>query len=281
MVEIILVIRSLLFAIINMKLFLLLTTIFISTYGAAQKTQNIYFKSFYTLDKYTVSITYPKGFDTASTYHLFVYLDANLATGKTVRSLLAKDAAFSKNTIAVGISHHGDWFEKRKRDFISGVETGLSTKPYSTNQTYGQANNFSWFLEQEVLPFLYTKHKNFKHKILVGHSLGGIFCFHHQLSQINSFSHFVSISPSLWINYYQTMLTYQNMNPLPANNNFISCGNQEVVSGIYKDVVKLSQQFSTKTNSKYYRFKAYKGMNHHTVVLPSLKEAIKRFITPL
>ena len=64
----------------------------------------------------------------------------------------------------------------------------------------GGADKFLRFLTEELDPYMKSRYQVGPYKILVGHSLGGLFALHALISKPESFNGYVAISPSLWWN---------------------------------------------------------------------------------
>jgi predicted alpha/beta superfamily hydrolase len=70
----------------------------------------------------------------------------------------------------------------------------------STHQfpTAGGADRFLAFLTDELGPYISAHYRTEPFRILVGHSLGGLFAVHTMLHRPDAFDGYVAMSPSLW-----------------------------------------------------------------------------------
>ena len=91
---------------------------------------------------------------------------------------------------------------------VVGVETvdrATEITPPSDNPEYdetfpnrGGADAFRQFLQIDVLPWVESKYRTDDRRILLGESLAGLFVLETYLKTPNLFTHYGSISPSLW-----------------------------------------------------------------------------------
>ncbi len=96
--------------------------------------------------------------------------------------------------IVVGVANTGN---SRDRDL---TPTALPNRPRS-----GGAARFLSFLKDEVRPLIEGRYRTAPYRILVGHSLGGLFAVHTLTSAPDSFNAYVAISPSLWWDEQRTL----------------------------------------------------------------------------
>lgn len=64
--------------------------------------------------------------------------------------------------------------------------------------TSGGADNFLAFIKNELIPEIESDYRTAPHRVLVGHSFGGLFAIHALNRSPETFHGYVSISPSLW-----------------------------------------------------------------------------------
>ncbi len=82
----------------------------------------------------------------------------------------------------------------RTRD-LSPPTTTDSTHQFPTS---GGADAFLKFLTDELVPFVNARYRTLPYRILIGHSLGGLFAVHAMLHRPDSFDAYLAESPSLW-----------------------------------------------------------------------------------
>ena len=64
--------------------------------------------------------------------------------------------------------------------------------------TAGGADNFLRFIRQELQPWVEGEYRTQPYRVLIGHSLGGLFAAHTLITQPETFNAYIAISPSLW-----------------------------------------------------------------------------------
>lgn len=62
----------------------------------------------------------------------------------------------------------------------------------------GGANAFLQFLQRELIPYVEAKYRTIPYRLLVGHSLGGLFALHAFETAPSAFQAIIAIDPSLW-----------------------------------------------------------------------------------
>lgn len=93
--------------------------------------------------------------------------------------------------IVVGISN-----VDRFRDFTPTKDT--SSPEGSEFYTSGGGSNFLEFLEKELIPEVESKYRVASHRLLVGHSLGGLLAVQSLIEKPELFQAYGVIDPSLW-----------------------------------------------------------------------------------
>ncbi len=80
----------------------------------------------------------------------------------------------------------------RERDF---TVTKLKTK---RQNTMGGGRNFLDFIEKELIPYVDKNYRTEPHRILAGHSLGGLLALNSYMDENSLFNAYISIDPSIW-----------------------------------------------------------------------------------
>ena len=97
--------------------------------------------------------------------------------------------------ILVGISNRTN----RTRDLTTSkvnMRRGSSFKKES-----GGAENFTEFMENELIPYIDNKYKSLGHRTLIGHSYAGLFTINMLINHKHIFQNYIAIDPSLdWDN---------------------------------------------------------------------------------
>jgi predicted alpha/beta superfamily hydrolase len=68
----------------------------------------------------------------------------------------------------------------------------------SSAKTSGGAENFTRFLSTELMPYIDNKYPTSSHRVLVGHSFGGLFAINTLVNHPSLFTNYLAIDPSLW-----------------------------------------------------------------------------------
>jgi len=79
----------------------------------------------------------------------------------------------------------------RRRDFTPTVREGDGRRPSGG----GGADNFLNFMAKELFPRIESKYPTRDYRILIGHSLGGLFTVHALISQPSPFRAYMALSP--------------------------------------------------------------------------------------
>jgi len=102
---------------------------------------------------------------------------------------------FMPEMVLIGISND----KNRIRDLTSSTITTNYGMPF--NQENGKAENFSKFIENELIPFIENKYPVTNYRTLIGHSYGGLFAIYSLLKHPHLFANYLAIDPSLdWDN---------------------------------------------------------------------------------
>lgn len=86
---------------------------------------------------------------------------------------------------------------RRNRDFTP-QSNNLKTSDVHRLPNRGGANQFIGFLSKELIPFVDKTYRAAPYRILVGHSLGGLFNTYSFFKEPELFNAYLTISPSLW-----------------------------------------------------------------------------------
>ncbi|MDA3942867.1 MAG: alpha/beta hydrolase-fold protein [Bacteroidetes bacterium] len=98
---------------------------------------------------------------------------------------------FTPEMVLVGISND----KNRLRDLTSSTINTFYGMPF--NQENGKAENFSKFIENELIPFIENKYPVTNYRTLIGHSYGGLFAIYSLLKHPHLFANYLAIDPSL------------------------------------------------------------------------------------
>jgi len=86
----------------------------------------------------------------------------------------------------------------RVRDFTpTHIDSGYYMGPQAARSS-GGGEHFTRFLQQELIPHIDSLYPTTSYRMLVGHSLGGLFVLHTLLHHPTAFQAYVALDPSLW-----------------------------------------------------------------------------------
>ena len=98
---------------------------------------------------------------------------------------------FMPEMVLVGISN----VNNRTRDLTTSIMKEKYGMPF--NEENGEADNFSKFIEEELIPFIEKKYPVTNYRTLIGHSYGGLFTIYTLINQAHLFANYLAIDPSL------------------------------------------------------------------------------------
>jgi predicted alpha/beta superfamily hydrolase len=107
----------------------------------------------------------------------------------TVQSFYS--GGFTPEMVLVGISNA----KNRTRDLTTSKIKEKYGMPF--NEENGAADNFSNFIEAELIPFVESKYRVTNYRTLIGHSYGGLFTIYTLINQPQLFANYLAIDPSL------------------------------------------------------------------------------------
>jgi len=196
---------------------------------------------------------------------------------------------FTPEMVLVGISNANN----RTRDLTTSKITEKYGMPF--NEENGEANNFSKFMEAELIPFIEENYPVTGFRTLIGHSYGGLFVIYTLINHPHLFANYLAIDPSLdWDN--QKLLN--GAKEKFANNNytgkslFMSLNGQlnmqdptVTIDNVMQDTTdftvfarsNISFSNLVKQNSKNglaYQWKLYPRDIHGTIPFPSIMDGL-------
>ena len=98
---------------------------------------------------------------------------------------------FMPEMVIVGISNN----KNRIRDLTTSTITTKYEMPI--NEKNGEADNFSKFIEKELIPYIENKYPVTNFRTLIGHSYGGLFSIYTLINHPYLFANYLAIDPSL------------------------------------------------------------------------------------
>lgn len=134
----------------------------------------------------------PVGWNSGERFDAIYVLDADalypLAAGETDYRVVMRKPPRLVTIGITSISANG-----RSRDFTP-VDDSL---PGDSIHAVGKADNFIRFLEAEVIPVVASRYPVTSHRVLVGHSLAGLFALHVLATRPDLFDRYIAISPTI------------------------------------------------------------------------------------
>lgn len=204
-----------------------------------------------------------------ATYPVIYLLDGDY-TFQGVSGMLdfmANKAQLIPDVILVAIADKGT---NKYRQYMT--PEGL-VAPFKKDDS-GKAKLFLNFLEKEVKPYINSNYRAASNSILVGHSIGGLFVLNALFESPNAFEHFVSMSPSVWLNDHAIMAKAKKFIEESKHEQaslYLSLGD-ETRQGVY-GVLQLLDE--TQPKNIQWQFSLYPNENHNSVGLVALRSDLK------
>jgi len=228
--------------------------------------------SVYLNEEREIQILLPENYDNniEATYPVIYLMDGDYIFHGVSGMLdfMANKAQLIPDVIIVAIADKGT---DKYRQYMT--PTGL-TAPLKKEDA-GKAEQFLTFLTKEVKPYLNSNYRAADNAILVGHSMGGLFVFNALLESPDSFEHFVSMSPSIWLNDHAIMVkakTFVEKDEHKPTSLYLSLGDENR-QGVY-GVLQLLDEMQPK--NIHWDFSHYPNENHNSVVLVALRNDLKQ-----
>lgn len=192
--------------------------------------------------------------------------------------------------ILVGISNRTN----RTRDLTTSkvnMRRGSSFKKES-----GGAENFTKFIENELIPYIDNKYKSLGHRTLIGHSYAGLFTINMLINHKHIFQNYIAIDPSLdWDNQKLLKEAKEKLTSesYKGKSLFVSLAAEQLhiwdeevtMENIMNDsseftlfarsIIEFSNYTkSQKKNGLNFSWKVYNEDLHGTVPLPSIRDGL-------
>lgn len=246
---------------------LLLACLLVSGYGVAQTEINtIHSKILDTDRKFIVKL--PSSYDQNKEYPLVVMTDALFyfdIVKEAVNNLY--QGGFPK-MIVVGV-----FSDDRYKDFT----------PTKTDEslTSGGSDKFLKFLKSELIPEISSKYSISNFRVLIGHSLGGLFTLTTSIRAPELFDAYIASTPTVRWNNFKMFDNIQKEYFIKLSNKklFLSIGDEK---GIDREgVLRFDKMFSDQVKENVnYVFKSYPDESHSTVPWMSYYEGLKHIFSP-
>tara|TARA_R110000787_G_scaffold86285_4_gene184017 strand:+ start:7661 stop:8491 length:831 start_codon:yes stop_codon:yes gene_type:complete len=173
----------------------------------------------------TCLISLPESYSDSSQvkkkYPIIILLDGStfFKTASGIVHFMSSDRNrnhFMPETIIVAIEN-----VDRERDF---TVTKIKTKRINT---MGGGRDFLDFIEKELIPYVDKNYRTKAHRILVGHSLGGLLTLNSFMDENSLFNAYISIDPSIWWEEQMMIDKVDSIQPISLNKKlYIATANQ-------------------------------------------------------
>jgi predicted alpha/beta superfamily hydrolase len=227
--------------------------------------------SIYLNEEREIQILLPESYfsHNKATYPVIYLLDGDytLHGVSGMLDLMANKGQLIPDVILVGIADKGT---DKYRQYMT--PEGL-TAPLKKDDA-GKAKQFLDFLKNEVKPYINSNYRVANNSILVGHSIGGLFVLNALFEAPTAFDHFVSMSPSVWLNNHAIMTKAKAFIGVSAHEQvslYLSLGD-ETRQGVY-GVLQLLDEIQPK--NIHWQFSHYPNENHNSVGLVALRSDLK------
>lgn len=145
-----------------------------------------------------LSISKPEGYDSGTDRYPVLYLldaESNLEYTAAIVHTLA-DNELIPEMIVIGINNGDN--ARRTHDLTPPSQTEIENRFSPGN---GGADAFLSFVADELVPYIERNYRTRPYRILVGHSLGGLFAIHALVTKPKLFNAYIAIDPTVsWNN---------------------------------------------------------------------------------
>ncbi|MBG7631359.1 MAG: alpha/beta hydrolase, partial [Bacteroidetes bacterium] len=164
------------------------------------------------------------------------------------------------------------------------------------DQDTGGADNFTQFIEKELIPFIDSKYRTAPYRTLIGHSYAGLFTINMLINHTHLFNNYIAIDPSLdWDNQKLLLEAKEKLQTenFKGKSLFVSLAAEQLhmwdekvtINNIMEDTSEFSLfgrsivEFSNfaaaqKQNGLNFSWKVYPEDLHGTVPLPSMMDGM-------
>ena len=252
------------------------------------KVDSIYSKTLKEQRKFWIQL--PVNYKEENKYPVVYVLDGetHLPTVSIVQNYYS--GGFIPEMILIGISNE----KHRTRDLtISKIDTRQGG---AFTQENGGAENFTLFLQNELIPYIEKTYPVTNYRTLIGHSFGGLFTVNTLVHHQKLFTNYLAIDPSLdWDNqklvkeaaeilkkdsYKNKSLFISLGSPLHMKRNDITLNNIMDDKSDYTLFGRSNLEFTKlakETNGIKTKWKFYPKDYHGTISFPSIMEGLKFF----
>jgi len=141
----------------------------------------------------------------------------------------------------------------------------------------GGAGNFHKFILTELTPYIEGKYSSSSEKILLGHSLGGLFALYSLLTTPECFDSYIAVSPSIQFNDFEYPSIIENFfeDKMGLRGFLFMSFSDEGNGGAYRRLETLYQNILPNTGNNFNIVcRHYPQNNHITTLVPAVSDAL-------
>jgi len=181
-----------------------------------------------------------------------------------------------------GMVQYMNYFDMMPEMIIVAIAQGDRLKEFTFTKsidwpTSGGAETFHKFLSEELVPYIDKNYRTHPFRILVGHSLGGLFAVESLARNPKLFQATLALSPSLYWDKFKWLKNADSMFEGKSSWKhflFISCEpKDEEQTGYLDQFRKLTESTAPKYFS--YTYNLYPEESHGSVAFPALYQCLK------
>lgn len=237
-------------------------------------------KEFYGMDK--TNVRYPVAY----------VMDGEGQFVSTVGTIDQMSSPYTANDLIPQMIVVGVVNTNRNRDLTP--TPGMLGRDSSTISITGGADRMASFMEKELIPYIEDKYPAAPHRVLIGHSLGGLFVLNTLMKSPNLFQNYLAIDPFLeWDkqNFSNTLVAGLQGEGFKDENLYIATGNTRMSWLTLEDVMTdtTDVMYAMKANLEFkdtmetfevdfdYRNQYYKDENHFQIPLKATYDGLRYF----
>lgn len=152
------------------------------------------------------------------------------------------------------------------------IVVGITNKNGDRTKDFTPINDaaFTLFIQDELFPFIQSTYRTNEFKVLIGHSLGGLFALTKLYTTPEMFNAYVAHDPSLWYNDKELLKLYQANDQPNYKKRFVmmtQVGEQEVTESLrdHYESIKAMNRILRQQPTLHYSYKHYENEDHGSV----------------
>lgn len=171
----------------------------------------------------------------------------------------------------------------RTRDFTPSNASVMKGGKEAFTQS-GGAENFTLFLQDELMPQIEKEYRTNGYNILIGHSFGGLFAINTLVHHTELFNAYIALDPSLW---WDNQKLYKEATAIWANKDFkqrslyVAMARKETKAKEKKEHGNTIEEFCKKLLPRSQKgnlnamWKYYKEEDHGSILTPGIFDALR------